>query len=333
MCKAAGAAIVFLLGGVLTGHCAAEQHGRLSLVGTNTVSLGTFPNTEERAARVQIRNSGEGTLKVERVVATCRCLRVDAYPRLLAPGETGDVVVAIVKNEVAGAFERVFFIESDDPSNRSVKVRVEGFAKPLFLVTCDAATWLGPVDVGQVWTGRYTVAATEAGFMLGSPSKENRGARCDYAIRTNRQEKVSYEVTLSVTFEGDGFLESALVFPVLRKAGEPPLPVRLVVQAVRKRYITAEPDHIQAPQTPVPFKRRLLLSVDFPTPLEADNLRWKTDLQGIEVLPQVTQNGKGFLVTLVFPAGIHSTLARLENAEIVFQYGDRSVGVPVLSGK
>jgi hypothetical protein len=329
MFSAGRVALFCFLCGVLTGHCAAEKQGRLELAGTNVVAFGTYPNTEERTAHVQVKNAGEGPLQIVRVVATCKCMRVDAYPRVLAPGETGEVAVAILKNEVAGAFDRVFFIESDGRSNRSVKVRITGFARPLFRVTCDAVTSLGPVAAGHVWTGHYTVAATETGLLLGAPSVQNRGARCDYTIRTNQQEKIVYEVTQAVTFEGEGPLESALVFPVLRKAGGSPLPVRLAVEAFRKRPINVVPDRIQIPQASVPFKRRLLLTVDAQTPLEPSKLSWKTELEGVEILPQVARNGKSLLLLLTFPAASPSAVSRTGRASIVFHYGDWSVGVPV----
>jgi len=236
---------------ILTGHCAEEKPGRIELIGTNVVALGTYPSSEERAAHVQIKNTGGGPLRVVHVVTTCKCMRVDAYPRVLAPGEKGEVSVSILANEVAGTFDRVFFIECDDPANRCLKIRIEGYAKPLFLVTCDAKTALGAVDAGLVWTGKYTVAATEAGISLGAPTVQNRGTRCDYSIRTNLQERIVYEVTRTVTFEGDGVLESTLVFPVQRKEGGNPWPVRLAVEAVRKRPVNVPPD-LSGRRTPRP---------------------------------------------------------------------------------
>ena len=56
------------------------ETGRAVLVGTNVVSLGAYPGTEERTVRVKIRNDGACGLKIEGVVLTCDCLRVDGYP-------------------------------------------------------------------------------------------------------------------------------------------------------------------------------------------------------------------------------------------------------------
>lgn len=326
------AAFICLVCGALTGYCADGKPGRMELVGTNVVALGTYPNTEDRAVRVQIKNVGEGALRVERVVTTCKCMRVDAYPHVLAPGEKGDVAVTILANEVAGVFDRVFFIEGDDPVNRSIKVKIEGNAKPLFSVTCDAQTALGPVEAGLVWTGRYTVAATEAAIFLGPPTVQNRGTRCDYSIRTNQQAQIVYEVTHVVTFEGDGIMESVLLFPVLRKEGEKPWPVRLFVEAVRKRPIKVVPDRIQVAAAAVPVKRRLLLTIESPAPLELSKLSWKTELEGVEILPQLSKSGKGFFINLTFPGAVLSKINSALGAKIVFQYDKWVIEVPVQAG-
>ncbi len=327
-----GVAFWVAVGCVLTGLCAEEQRGQMELLGTNVVSLGTYPNTEDRVVRVQLKNIGASPLRIVRVVMTCKCMKLGAFPEVLAAGETGDVYVTIAKNELAGAFEKIFIIESDDSVTRSIKVKIAGYAKPLFLVTCDAKTALGPVDPGTVWTGKFTVAATEAGISLGSPAIQDRGAQSDYTTRTNRQDGLVYEVARTVTFHGEGILESALVFPILRVDGGTSLPVRLMVEAVRKRPIKAVPDRIQVSLTAVPLKRRLLLTIDSATPLELGKLSWKTNVEGLEVQPQLSKSGKGFMVTLTFPAASVSTICNAGGEKMTFLYGDWPIDVPIQSG-
>jgi hypothetical protein len=106
------------------------ETGRAVLVGTNVVSLGVYPGTEERIVRVKIRNDGAGELKIEGVVLTCDCLRVDGYPQRVVAGKTGDVLVAVKKNELSGPFRRVFHVRTDDPSQRIITITVEGTATP-----------------------------------------------------------------------------------------------------------------------------------------------------------------------------------------------------------
>ena len=108
-----------------------EGTGRAVLVGTNVVSLGVYPGTEERTVRVGIRNDGKGELKIEGVALSCDCLRVDGcYPRRVAAGGTGEVSVAVRKEMVEGAFRRVFLVRTDDPEHRLISIAVEGVATP-----------------------------------------------------------------------------------------------------------------------------------------------------------------------------------------------------------
>ena len=258
---------------VWSGLGAEEKLGRAELPGTNVVSLGTYLNTEDRTARVQIRNSGTGLLRIERVVTTCKCMRVDAYPHSLAPGESGEVAVTIMKNEVSGAFERIFFIEDDDPVTRSLKVKIEGYAKPLFLVTCAANSELGPVEAGQVWTGRYTVAAVEKGVFLGIPVARERGTRSAYTVTTNQAERLVYEVNRVVTFEGEGVLESDLLFPVLGEGRSGLMPIKLAVCGVRRASFRIAPDRVRVSASSAEVKRQLTISVGETLPPDATLLR------------------------------------------------------------
>lgn len=329
MCGVRGLAIFCVVCGVLVGLCAENGQGRLELIGTNVVLLGTYPNTEDRTARVQIKNVGKGTLRIERVVTTCKCMRVDAFPQRIEPGDQGEIAVSIRKNEVAGRFERIFWIDSDDLANRIMPVRIQGNAIPLFFVTCDVPTALGPVDAGLVWTGKFSIAATESGLFLGAPTVKNQGTRCDYSIRTNRQEQTGYEVTQIVTFQGDGLMESALVFPVLRKDGQKSLPVRLVVEAVRKRPLKVTPSKILVTQSGASVKRRLLLSVDAGASLDLGRIHCETELGAVEISPRLTKSGKGFFIDLVFPADTVAQLCRVGDSNLLVRYGDWSIEVPI----
>jgi hypothetical protein len=230
--------------------------------------------------------------------------------------------ITILKNEMSGVFERVFYIENDDPQNRRVRIRIKGNAQPLFLVTCDTKTLLGPVDSGSVWTGKYTVVATATGLSLGTATVQNRGARCEYSIRTNTQEKIVYEVALTVTFEGDGPLESVLLLPVLRPGGAESLPVRLAVTATRRKALRAVPDRLSLSSSGAPVKHRLLLAIDSSGPVETGRLNCKADLEGMAFKVTLAANHKMFFVDLTFSADYIAHLASTGGDKIRIQYGD-----------
>ncbi len=287
----------------LAAVCRAEEgRGRLAFVGTNAVALGEYPNDEDRTGRVTVRNAGDGPLSVTRVLTTCSCLRVDGFPRSLRPGETGEVAVTVTKYGVAGAFEKVCYIQSDDPRTPLAALRLAGVARPLFTVACDATNLLGAVTPGLVWTGRYTVAATEAGLSLGTPALRSRGTRCDYTVRTNGGERAVYEVTTAVTFEGQGALASALVFPVLGKAGVADVPVRLEVTATVRPPLRVTPDRLSLPASGFPLTRRLLVAADASGPDAEGRIQCSTDSGAVAVSVRQASGGRAFLVELAFPA-------------------------------
>lgn len=318
-------AVLFLVTfAILSGHCAEMRHGHLKLVGTNVVALGTYPSADERTARVPIKNTGDGVLQIGRVLTTCKCMRVDGYPRKLGPGETGEVSVSILKNEVSGAFHRVFYIESDDPRNARVKVKIEGYAQPLFHVACDNKTALGPVEPGQVWTGKYTVAATETGLSLGTAAVQNRGARCEYSILTNQHDKVTYEVTQTVTFDGDGLLESVLLFPVRRSGKTETPPLRLEVTAFRNRPLRVVPDRLTLSISGRSVQHRFLVSVNCGGPADSKLVTCTSDWDGMGVSITRAPNSKNLFATLTFSEAYVKKLTTAGKGSISFKYGDKA---------
>lgn len=308
---------------ILTGYCAEDKRGCLTLDGKNVVSLGTYPSADDRMATVKILNTGDGVVQITRVVTTCSCMRVDNYPRTLGPGESGEVSVSIRKNELIGAFERVFYIESDDPRNRRVRIRIEGNAQPLFLVTCITNTVLGQIESGLVWTGKYTVAATATGLSLGTATMQNRGTRCEYSIRTNMLKKIVYEVARTVTFEGEGPLESVLQLPVIRQGATEPLPIRLAVTANRRRSLRVVPDRLSFSRGGAQIKHRVLVSVDSSGPVEMGLLSCRADLEGMAFNAIPAANHKMFFVDLTFSADYVARLVSVGEDKIRINYGDR----------
>ena len=112
----------------LSGSGAEAKLGRAVLQGTNVVSLGTYPAAEARAVRICIRNAGGGELRIQRVLATCSCLRVDAWPAAIAPGQVGEIGVTLVKGGEAGPFSRSLYIETSDPGAQRIRIEITGNA-------------------------------------------------------------------------------------------------------------------------------------------------------------------------------------------------------------
>lgn len=318
---------------VLVACSAEEKYGRLELVsGTNVVSLGDYPDTEDRVAHAQIKNVGKGPLRIKRVLTTCNCMRLDSFPEVLAPDETGTIAITILRNMVSGSFVKVFFIESDEPTGQEVRMQITGTAKPLFTVTANTRTAFGSVEPGTVFTGKFTVVAAQTNVYLDVPVVLSRGTQCTYTIRTNQQEHVGYEISQVVTFSGNGFMESTLLFPVRGQEGVPH--VRTNMRAGNRKLLRAIPEKFVIPRSNEVIKRRIQLINDSArVSLDPLKLRWETGLTGVEVVPKKIKNSPYVRVDLVFPTNTVDQLLREREGKLSFLYDDWSIDVPILPGK
>ena len=119
-------ASLFLL--ALSGSGAEAKLGRAVLQGTNVVSLGAYPAAETRTVRIGIRNAGEGELRIQRVITTCSCLRVDDCSAAIAPGQVGEIGVTLERDGEEGPFSRSFYIETSDPGAQRIRIEITGNA-------------------------------------------------------------------------------------------------------------------------------------------------------------------------------------------------------------
>ncbi|HNX33078.1 MAG TPA: DUF1573 domain-containing protein [Kiritimatiellia bacterium] len=321
----------------LLARCAEEKHGRLEWVGSNTVWVGEYFYTEDRTARHKIKNTGEAPLRISRVVLTCSCMRLDSFPSVLQPNESGEVVVTIRKNEVMGTFQRIFFIESDDPAKPRLQGAIQGKACPLFKVDCDREPVLKDAEPGMVWTGKYTVTAMRGGYTLSHPVVLNHGTRCEHAIRTNAQDLISYDVTFVTTVvDTKNGVESVLLFSVLDSKGvkqEDVAPVRISFRGGYPSTFKAIPEKLLIPRSAKPVTRRVNLSTLSSRLPEDAKLNWHSGLGGVAVTYRPSKSGMAFIAEVTFQTNAVQQLFDKGSENMTFTCGDWSVQVPVLPSK
>jgi hypothetical protein len=122
---------VALVAAVAVGYAAIPQaRGQIELSATE-FDFGTIPNTGPVSQVFQIRNAGDGPLKIGGVSTSCGCTTAQVGSQQLAAGESTDLTVTydpLTHNGAAGDFMRLVYIRSDDPdtpeANLSIRVTV-----------------------------------------------------------------------------------------------------------------------------------------------------------------------------------------------------------------
>lgn len=76
-----------------------------------------------------ISNAGGAPLEITNVQPNCSCIKASAYPREIAPGESGDISFSLDTTRFHGPFSETITIYSNDPANAQLMLRLSGEAK------------------------------------------------------------------------------------------------------------------------------------------------------------------------------------------------------------
>jgi thiol-disulfide isomerase/thioredoxin len=76
-----------------------------------------------------IKNEGTAPLEIKKVKPSCGCTIAGAYPRKIAPGESGEFPFSVASKRLRNKFEKSITITSNDPSTPSFRLRIRGEIK------------------------------------------------------------------------------------------------------------------------------------------------------------------------------------------------------------
>ncbi len=119
---------VLMLGlAVVVGYAALPSApGRIQLSAVE-FDFGTVPNTAPVSHTFQVRNTGQGSLRIEGVSTSCGCTSAKVALRELAPGETSALTVTydpLAHDGALGEFVRIVYVRSDDPEAPEVTLTI-----------------------------------------------------------------------------------------------------------------------------------------------------------------------------------------------------------------
>ena len=147
---------------------------KAEVVGEGKVELGRYPARERKEASYQVRNAGDGVLKILKVRSTCgACAEVSCEPRELKPGDTATVKAVILGNSIFGKYRKFIYLQTSDPASKAIRLTIAGHAVPLVEVEPKRKVHAGRLPVGEPWSHTFRLTCTEAGIRLDQPAVES----------------------------------------------------------------------------------------------------------------------------------------------------------------
>ena len=119
-----------LLGLAAVAAALPQAQGHIELNATE-FDFGTVPNTGPVSHTFQVRNAGQGALRIDGVSTSCGCTTARVAFTELAPGESTDLTVTcdpLAHDGALGEFLHIIYVRSDDAetpeATLTIRVRV-----------------------------------------------------------------------------------------------------------------------------------------------------------------------------------------------------------------
>lgn len=139
------------------GVAASALAGPRVVVKGPVFDFGTILQGDKVAHRFEVENQGDATLKIHKVKTTCGCTVAKDYPRELAPGKSGELLVSFDSNHKRGPQTKgITLFTNSEPSAQYV-LQLKGVVRELIAVDPGVCNF-GVVPQGRVVTREMTLA-------------------------------------------------------------------------------------------------------------------------------------------------------------------------------
>lgn len=180
--------------------------------------------------RFKITNAGSGELRITKVKPDCGCAVVDEYPRSLAPGASGDVLLGLNVTRVNGPFKKLAVIFSNDPTVPQFTLTLKGEVMALLTIEPEGV-YFGSVYGDQPHTKVITVTnnGETALQMVVDPLASSKGWTLNLA-----EKEAGKKFELSATFNPKGlqagdFRKTAMLLTNIEAHHLVPIPLNAAV--------------------------------------------------------------------------------------------------------
>jgi hypothetical protein len=104
---------------------AAPEQGPRIAVEPKVFDFGKAQQEKTLEKEFRVRNLGAADLVIEDVVTTCGCTVAEGYAKVVKPGGSTPLRVKLQTRNSVGKLARSVLVKSNDPSGRSVEIKVE----------------------------------------------------------------------------------------------------------------------------------------------------------------------------------------------------------------
>lgn len=141
----------------ILGVAASAMAGPRVAVKAPVFDFGTILQGDKVEHRFEVENQGDAPLKIHKVKTTCGCTVAQDYPRELAPGKSGELLVSFDSNHKRGPQEKgITLFTNSEPSAQYV-LQLKGVVRELIAVDPVVCNF-GVVPQGKVVTREMTLA-------------------------------------------------------------------------------------------------------------------------------------------------------------------------------
>ena len=111
-----------------------ERFNKL-LVKESVINVGIFPANEARTGVFTIQNDTENTVKLGRLRSGCPCTSSNLSHNELSPDAASQLSITLNANSQKGEFTQTFYLETDVPGQKYLRLQLVGTAKPIITIT------------------------------------------------------------------------------------------------------------------------------------------------------------------------------------------------------
>ena len=288
------------------------------LVGDGTNELGKIVRYEKKTARFRLKNAGNAPGAIRSIIPTCSCVSGTSDKTWVQPREETEIQATLDPFNVHGVFERVLWVETNDPACPRIPLSLRGEVIPLFQGLPESPQQV-VLPEGAFWTNRFTLTGVETNLFLGTPTldTDTNKLRATVSVATNTHGKTSSDVTLVIATLASGYHSLYLSLPA---EGRPDLPpVKLTFHVHVGLELKVAPSRIPLTPTGQPLTRRLHIM----TPdkiLSTNSLTWTSSTEGVSVLMQPSPKGSFLMATLTLSPQAVTNLLQEKDAQMTFHY-------------
>lgn len=209
----------------------------------------------------RVRNVSSSEVVIREVRPDCRVLSPESFPRQLAPGESGDIVVSVRLNEVAGRFDCLAHVHLEGDAAPELSLQLTGRLEPTLRLTPPRVTFKNiRSDVPQVRIARITSMFPLARPPQAAPLPPGSPITCDIIEMKPGTEYVAWINTVP-PLDASGLEQTIKISTGLAEEPTLDIPVSISLEDglhVAPKVIYVDPPTAGQADAPPPAEKRLL---------------------------------------------------------------------------